>query len=106
MGDRTTGKGYAQTLIALSEGAVNLSTLKYYTPKGESLANVGITPDVEVSLSEEALYNFYSLTPEQDAQLMKAIEILKEELGITEEPQADTEVTAEPVGETQEPTEE
>ncbi|MBQ3062966.1 MAG: PDZ domain-containing protein [Clostridia bacterium] len=86
VGDKTTGKGYAQTLIPLTEGAVNLSTLKYYTPKGVSLANVGITPDIEISLSEEALYNFYTLPPEEDAQLMKAVELLKDELGIVDEP--------------------
>jgi len=86
VGDKTTGKGYAQTLIPLTEGAVNLSTLKYYTPKGVSLANVGITPDIEISLSEEALYNFYTLAPEEDAQLMKAVELLKDELGIVDEP--------------------
>lgn len=86
VGDKTTGKGYAQTLIPLTEGAVNLSTLKYYTPKGVSLANVGITPDIEISLSEEALYNFYTLAPEEDAQLMKAVDLLKDKLGIVDEP--------------------
>ena len=80
VGDKTIGKGYAQTLIPLSEGAVNLSTLKYYTPKGVSLAGVGITPDVEVSLSDEDFYNFYSLTDEQDTQLQKAIEVLTAQL--------------------------
>lgn len=74
VGDRTIGKGYAQNLIPLSEGAVNLSVLKYYTPKGVSLAGTGITPDVEISLSDEDFYNFYYLTDEQDVQLQKALE--------------------------------
>ena len=76
VGDHTTGKGYAQTIIPLTEGAVNLSTLKYYTPKGVSLADVGIQPDIEISLSDEDFYNFYSLTDQQDTQLQKAIELL------------------------------
>lgn len=76
VGDHTTGKGYAQTIIALSEGAVNLSTLKYFTPKGVSLADIGVTPDIEIALSEEDFYNFYSLTDEQDTQLQKALETL------------------------------
>ncbi len=76
VGDATTGKGYAQTLIPLSEGAVNLSTLKYYTPKGVSLAGTGIQPDVQISLSEEDFYNFYTLTDAQDTQLQKALELL------------------------------
>lgn len=77
VGDRTIGKGYAQNLIPLSEGAVNLSVLKYYTPKGVSLAGTGITPDVEISLSDEDFYNFYYLTDEQDIQLQKALEAVR-----------------------------
>lgn len=77
VGDRTIGKGYAQNLIPLSEGAVNLSVLKYYTPKGVSLAGTGITPDVEISLSDEDFYNFYYLTDEQDIQLQRALETVR-----------------------------
>lgn len=77
VGDKTIGKGYAQNLIPLSEGAVNLSVLKYYTPKGVSLAGTGITPDVEISLSDEDFYNFYSLTDEQDIQLQRALEAVR-----------------------------
>ena len=107
VGDKTTGKGYAQTLIPLTEGAVNLSTLKYYTPKGVSLANVGITPDIEISLSEEALYNFYTLPPEEDAQLMKAVELLKDKLGIVDEPVNDIPAEGEEItGEENQPADE
>ena len=94
VGDHTTGKGYAQTIIPLTEGAVNLSTLKYYTPKGISLADVGIQPDIEISLSDEDFYNFYSLTDEQDTQLQKALETL----GVQPAP-VEPEVPAEPVTE-------
>lgn len=94
VGDHTTGKGYAQTIIPLTEGAVNLSTLKYYTPKGVSLADVGIQPDIEISLSDEDFYNFYSLTDEQDTQLQKALEAL----GVQPAP-VEPEVPAEPVTE-------
>ena len=39
VGQPTTGKGYFQNTIELSDGsAVNLSVGKYYTPKGVSLA--------------------------------------------------------------------
>lgn len=78
VGDKTHGKGYAQTMIPLSDGAaVNISTSRYYTPKGVSLAGTGIVPEVEIALSPEKLKQFYSLTPEQDDQLQAAIEILK-----------------------------
>ena len=74
VGEATGGKGYAQTLITMEDGSsINLSIARYYTPKGVSLAGVGVTPDREVVMSEEDLYNFYNLTPEQDVQLQEAI---------------------------------
>lgn len=77
IGEKTGGKGYAQTAMPLSDGsALYISTYRYYTPKGNSLAGTGITPDIEIALSEEALYNFYSLSEEEDTQLQKAIEVL------------------------------
>lgn len=73
VGDATGGKGYGQSLIELADGsALNLSVLRYFTPKGVSLANIGVTPDQSVSLTEEAMTNFYSLTYEEDAQLVAA----------------------------------
>jgi len=82
VGDVTSGKGYAQKMIPLSDGSgVNISTARYYTPKGVSLAGKGVTPDVPVSLSEEALYNFGLLTDEQDTQLQKAVEVISVKLG-------------------------
>ncbi len=75
IGDKTGGKGYAQNMFTLSDGSsVNISSYSYYTPKGKSLAETGITPDIEISLSEEDFYNFYYLTNEQDTQLQKALE--------------------------------
>ena len=60
---------------------MNLSTSRYYTAKGVSLAGVGIAPDVEAELSEEKLANFYTLTPEEDDQLQTALTLLQEQLG-------------------------
>ncbi len=102
VGDHTTGKGYAQTIIPLTEGAVNLSTLKYYTPKGVSLADVGIQPDIEISLSDEDFYNFYSLTDEQDTQLQKALETLGVQPAPVE-PEVPAEPVTEPTGEETDP---
>ena len=105
VGDHTTGKGYAQTIIPLTEGAVNLSTLKYYTPKGVSLADVGIQPDIEISLSDEDFYNFYSLTDEQDTQLQKALETLGVQPAPVEPaaPEVPAEPVIEPAGEETDP---
>lgn len=80
VGERTTGKGYFQNTFLLDDGsAVALSVGKYYTPKGISLADVGITPDVEVSVDEETSSAIYygTLTPEKDPQIQAAIKALK-----------------------------
>ena len=85
VGEKTGGKGYAQTMMPLSDGsALNISTYRYYTPKGNTLAETGVTPDVEVALEEEKLQDFYSLEKEEDTQLQKAIEILMPQIGAAE----------------------
>ena len=80
VGEKTYGKGYFQTAIALRDGsAVNLSVGKYYTPKGVSLAGVGLTPDVPVAVDEKtaALIAAGTLAPEEDPQIIAAINALK-----------------------------
>ena len=78
VGTHTTGKGRAQQTFELSDGsAVNLSVEEYFTPNGNSLANVGIAPDIEVTLTEEQQADFYFLTPEDDPQLQKAVESVR-----------------------------
>lgn len=77
VGTHTTGKGRAQQTIELSDGsAVNLSVEEYFTPQGESLAGVGIAPDVEVALSDEQAADFYFLDPQDDPQLQQAAALL------------------------------
>lgn len=79
VGEKTCGKGYFQTTIELGDGsAVGLSVGKYFTPKGLSLANVGVTPDVEVIVDEETWANIYYglLPPEEDPQIQAALDIL------------------------------
>lgn len=77
VGTHTTGKGRAQQTFELSDGsALNLSVEEYFTPKGNNLAGVGIAPDAEVALTDAQLADFYFLSPENDPQLQKAVEIL------------------------------
>lgn len=77
VGTHTTGKGRAQQTFSLSDGsAINLSVEEYFTPKGNSLAGIGIAPDVEVALGDAQMQDFYFLSPEDDPQLQKAVEIL------------------------------
>ena len=47
VGTATFGKGLVQTVMPLSKGrAIKLTTSRYYTPSGDSIHEVGITPDV------------------------------------------------------------
>lgn len=78
VGTHTTGKGRAQQTFELSDGsAVNLSVEEYFTPNGNSLADTGIAPDIEVPLTEAQQAEFYFLAPEDDPQLQKAVESLQ-----------------------------
>jgi carboxyl-terminal processing protease len=49
MGTATFGKGSVQTIIPLGrDGAMKLTTQRYYTPSGRSIQATGIEPDIEV----------------------------------------------------------
>jgi carboxyl-terminal processing protease len=50
------GKGSVQTVVPLRggvDGALKLTTAKYYTPSGQSIQKTGIIPDLEVARSKE-----------------------------------------------------
>ena len=81
VGTQTTGKGYFQNTFRLDDGsAVALSVGKYYTPQGNNLANVGVTPDVEVPVDEQTDADIYygTLTPQEDPQIQAAVKALSE----------------------------
>jgi carboxyl-terminal processing protease len=50
IGSRSFGKGSVQTVIPLGKGngALALTTARYFTPSGKSIQAQGITPDIEV----------------------------------------------------------
>jgi carboxyl-terminal processing protease len=50
VGTRSFGKGSLQTVIPLSgNGAIRITTARYYTPSGRSIQGLGIAPDVPVA---------------------------------------------------------
>ncbi len=50
LGTRSFGKGSVQTIIPLgSDGALRLTTARYYTPSGRSIQAKGIDPDIVVN---------------------------------------------------------
>ena len=55
VGEQTYGKGIVQYIIPLSDGsAVKLTSAKYYTPNGECIHGIGVTPDVKVAADENS----------------------------------------------------
>lgn len=56
VGMTSFGKGSVQTIIPLSDGqdgALHLTTARYYTPSGRSIQATGIVPDVAVAQGDE-----------------------------------------------------
>ena len=74
IGVKTYGKGKVQKTRMLSTGAMVKYTIQnWLTPTGEQIDGKGITPTLEVELSDKYYKN---ATEENDNQLKKAIEIL------------------------------
>ena len=66
IGKQTYGKGVIQTLYTLTDGSgIKITTEEYYTPNHNQINEVGITPDIEVDITEN-----------EDTQLQRAIEEL------------------------------
>jgi carboxyl-terminal processing protease len=82
VGTPTFGKGLVQTVMPLSKGrAIKLTTSRYFTPSGDSIHEIGITPDLYVEdtpgfpdLSLSGVVN-----REQDGQLLAAVERLQQQ---------------------------
>jgi carboxyl-terminal processing protease len=69
LGAQTFGKGSVQTVIPLSGGAgLRLTTAKYYTPKGISIQNTGITPDIIVKLEAKNGIKEHRVIREKDLE--------------------------------------
>ncbi|CTQ32617.1 S41 family peptidase [Jannaschia rubra] len=49
VGTKSFGKGSVQTIMPVQgDGAIRLTTARYYTPSGRSIQNLGISPDIVV----------------------------------------------------------
>ncbi|MFI5294095.1 MAG: S41 family peptidase [Thermodesulfovibrionales bacterium] len=69
LGTQTFGKGSVQTVIPLSDGAgLRLTTAKYYTPKGISIQNTGITPDIVLKLEAKNGVKEHPVLREKDLE--------------------------------------
>jgi carboxyl-terminal processing protease len=88
IGDTTFGTGTVLSEYPLSDGsAILLGVAEWLTPNGDSIRGSGIEPDVEVELEEGQEPNTPNETEgltreeifEEDAQLERAFEILRQE---------------------------
>ncbi len=79
IGTQTYGKGVAQSIFDLKDGSqVRITSYKYLLPDGSNIDGIGIIPDIEVQPFEEFKDEYLAnLELENDAQLLKAIEILQ-----------------------------
>lgn len=76
IGTKTFGKGKVQNTGALEDGAmIKYTSAKWYMPNGKCIDEIGITPDINIELSEEYKNN---QVEENDNQLNEAIKVLSE----------------------------
>ena len=80
IGTTTFGKGTMQITRTLSDGsAVKLSTNYYNPPSGVNYDGVGVAPDIELEMPEELEKRYYQLTHEEDNQLQRALEWIRQQ---------------------------
>ena len=73
VGENSYGKGSVQSVIPLkNKGAIRLTISKYYLPSGESISEVGVTPDIEVEESSDD----FAINTDTDNQLNFAVKLL------------------------------
>lgn len=76
VGETTYGKGIVQNIMPLPDGsAVKMTVSKYYTPLGNDIHEVGITPDITVEMSDEE-WAAAQDDETKDTQLQEAYRVL------------------------------
>ncbi len=89
VGDKTFGEGSVQKVMEIPDGsALILSVAKYYSPSGKALQDNAVTPNILVADNDDDLAlpdedqqsapsDQTKQRPQQDDQLQKAIQVLK-----------------------------
>ena len=73
VGENSYGKGSVQSIIPLkNRGAIRLTVAKYYLPSGESISEVGVSPDIEIDEENDD----FKIKTETDNQLNYAVKLL------------------------------
>ncbi len=72
IGEKSFGKGSIQEMVELKkESTIKITIAKWLTPKGVSISDVGLDPDIKSEMTEE------DYKQNKDPQLEKAIETVK-----------------------------
>ena len=81
VGVQSYGKGIVQSVLPISNdgSGMQLTIAQYFTPAGNKVHKIGITPDVEIALpkGDNGMYEFGDLS---DPQLSRALEVMREKL--------------------------
>jgi len=73
IGEKSFGKGSVQEVVDLKGGSfLKITIAKWLTPKGNSISEVGLDPDIKVDETDE------DIEQKKDPQLDKALEIIKD----------------------------
>jgi carboxyl-terminal processing protease len=81
IGTKTFGKGIVQRVQKFgSDGeGIKMTISEYFTPNGINIHGIGIEPDIEVELPEDAV-GYGSEYYDTDVQLQKAVEVINEKI--------------------------
>ena len=72
LGENSYGKGSVQSIIPLRNGGgIRLTISKYYLPSGDSISEVGVTPDIIVEEKEDD----FKINSKNDNQLNYAVKL-------------------------------
>ena len=74
LGENSYGKGSVQSIVPLKNGGgIRLTISKYYLPSGDSISEVGVTPDILIEEAEED----FKINTKNDNQLNYALNLFK-----------------------------
>jgi carboxyl-terminal processing protease len=75
VGTKTAGNVGVATQVTLpDESVLQVTEQRFVTPSGAQLDNIGVTPDMQVDMTDEDLEN------DRDPQLQKALELMVQKL--------------------------